>query len=180
MKRMVVAIILLVLPHLNLVAQKPAEAAMRVRVYVEGQRKPIVGNLPRVQEEAVSLHLIGVDHQPIFLDREHVRAIDMSMGRNRAPWIVGGAATGILAGTVAGGLLAPRNEPEDVTEAIIFPLVDAVVAGRLMLIGAGVGLLLGGIAGASIAPERWRPLPLSETLGLYVSPSGSLVVRLGR
>lgn len=78
-----------------------------------------------------------------------VERLEVSSGRQRMKWMWIGLATGAIAGPLLGGVLADDGNTQ-----------DSEAWGRLG--GLLVGVPVGAVAGAVLAPERWRDVMLSS------------------
>ncbi|MBA3890243.1 MAG: hypothetical protein H0X64_06910 [Gemmatimonadaceae bacterium] len=78
-----------------------------------------------------------------------VQRLEVSSGRERMKWMWIGAGAGAIIGPVVGGIMAKGGNTQ-----------DAEAWGRLG--GLVIGAPIGAIAGAVLAPERWRDVMLSS------------------
>jgi hypothetical protein len=139
----------------------PAEVAPGTRVRLtllapEGER--LVGSVAAADSASVVVSTGGAVRE---LRWDRVRRVEVSAGRDG----IGRALAGAGIGALAGGMgyrwyLDARNEADD---------WNGLVA---LLRGAPAGALVGFLLGASVAPERWRPVG-GTAYRLLVAPDGS-------
>lgn len=137
----------------------PVADAQRVETYVSaGARvriasapadsERITGTLLRFTRDTLALATAG-GRAVLQLPTSRLRSIEVSEGRARASWALGGAGIGGLGGGVIFGAMMGRENPGSLAGLAGF------IAGGL------VGMLGGGVVGGLIAPERWAPLPMT-------------------
>jgi hypothetical protein len=107
---------------------------------------PLVG---RVSVLTADTLLLARGHDRIAVDPRTVRRLEVSAGKHRFWWGLGGAAVGMIVGGALGGH-AGANEDSD----------TGLGAAAGFFAGAIVGIPVGAIAGALAAPERWVPVHL--------------------
>jgi hypothetical protein len=130
----------------KLPAQTDLSAGTRVRAFapaVSDQR--LVGRVSAATAD--SLMLTRPDGASIALSRPAIERLEVSRGHARVKWALIGAGAGLIVGGVIGGAMGGDDDTSGLGAA------EGFTAGALQ------GIVLGGVAGALLAPERWRELP---------------------
>lgn len=127
------------------VAQGALATGSRVRVRADSARA-LTGSVLRLDADTLTITASG--DSPRQFPTSHVTSLEVSRGRNRAGWSLGGALIGGLVGGVLGGASGGHDDP------------TGLGAGAGFAAGGILGLLSGAIVGALVAPERWRAVPL--------------------
>ncbi|MEP6991185.1 MAG: hypothetical protein ABJA80_09670 [bacterium] len=81
---------------------------------------------------------------PLRVATSTITKLEVSRGKNRLKWGLGGALAGGLAVAIIGGVQGGHDDP------------TGLGAGTGVAAGFILGALLGGIGGAVFAPERWQ------------------------
>jgi hypothetical protein len=126
-------------------AQEALAAATRVRIAADSGHA-LTGNVLRLNADTLTITASAGGPLPIPLSR--LTSLEVSRGRNRAGWSLGGALIGGLVGGVLGGASGGHDDP------------TGLGAGAGFAAGGILGLLSGAVVGALVAPERWRAVPL--------------------
>ena len=108
--------------------------------------RALTGSILRVNADTLTVTASGGTQLQIPTSR--LTTLDVSRGRNRAGWSIGGALLGGLVGGVLGGASGAQDDP------------TGLGAGAGFAAGGILGLVSGAIVGALVAPERWRSVPL--------------------
>ena len=126
----------------------PLEPEARVRLLAAPPAETwLRGRVQSVTADTLTLRTSGsVQAVPLA----GVRQLEVSRGRNRLLWTLGGVAVGAV-----GGILYTRATDEDDPADIGGASGTAEGVGNTV-----VGMLAGGLAGFFVAPERWRALRL--------------------
>ncbi len=109
--------------------------------------------LCRTTEEVVRIHSISLN------------TLEISRGRNKVLWGLGGAGVGLILGVAVGAASGfGSSEPETLTVGE-FVSGDWLLgrmerAANRMVVGALVGGRIGAVTGIVVAPERWRRVTL--------------------
>jgi len=80
--------------------------------------------------------------------------------------VVRGAGLGFLAGVVAGGAIGLVVAHDAAKAGDDLAYFDVPIG---MVLGGGAGIVLGGVVGATSGRDRWEPLKLPITIGLFPS-----------
>lgn len=119
----------------------------RVRIVSAPGSEPFTGNVLRLAADTIAV-AVGGGSVLLQLPTTHLASIEVSEGRDRLGWTLGGASIGGLGTAVVTGAVLGRDNPGTL----------AALAG--FIAGGLVGSLTGAIVGALIAPEHWTGLTL--------------------
>lgn len=108
---------------------------------VKGSFRSAAGDTLRIAGSGGSLHFA--------IPFAAVKRLEVSEGRQRMKWMWLGMAAGAVVGTAIGGVVGDDGRTQ-----------DSAAWGRLG--GFLVGVPVGAVAGAVLAPERWRNVMLSS------------------
>lgn len=126
-------------------ARAPLVDGSRVRITADSGRV-LTGSLLRVNAD--TLTIAASRGAPLQIPAARLTSLDVSRGRNRGGWSLGGALIGGLVGGVLGGASGGHDDP------------TGLGAGAGFAAGGILGLLSGAVIGALVAPERWQPVAL--------------------
>lgn len=118
---------------------------MRVRVTAPGALAKRASGTVQSRD---SIGFLLVDPRPnaaTWVPWSTVQTIEVSEGKSRAPWVLGGVLLGPILGVALGAGVCS---------------FDTGPGACLAPVGGGIGgLVIGPLLGALVAPERWRRLP---------------------
>lgn len=123
----------------------------RIRVMV-GDEEYVSGRLQSATADSLLLMPRRPSLPPVAFSRASIRALEVSGGRDRAMWALGGATVGTLAGVLWAELDSPGPSDD----------ADHLLRGVTRFAYGVTGALYGALAGWLGAPERWIPVRLRE------------------